>query len=82
MQLGAARIKVHVSKPKRVLVRSIGYARVNGIHFDLISFILCGVGVDIMRLRDNDYDFPICHAGYRADDRMANPNLPSYSRYF
>lgn len=48
-----------------------GYARVNGVHFDVHNFSFLGLGAIFTRVRENDIEHPQCSGGYLYSDLAA-----------
>lgn len=75
-KVGAATFRVWFSNSRDGL--GTGWGRAAGVHFDFWALKLVFLRVSVLKLRDSDL-WPTCHAGYRVDDRQANPNLPGWA---
>lgn len=52
-----------------------GYARANGIHFDIFAVGGFGLQLSSLRLRESDTEHPECIGGYLRSDVAACPEI-------
>jgi hypothetical protein len=74
-QLGATRFTIGHQPPSQPFATRSGYARINGMHFDIFAIGAFGWQLCTLRLRENDIEHPVCINGYLISDVIANPSL-------